>query len=154
MGRQAAKVGAFEPFCDSIRAERGHLQDLWSLDIRTIAPGDADVVASEVWEIISSLKVSTSRTTIVAGSKTLHHLLPELVPPIDRQYTFKFFTGQTAVSHGERAAFAEWFPFFCEIGRTCASVIEEALQRGGFMATSASKVIDNAIMGFRQGQQA
>lgn len=27
----------------------------------------------------------------MAGSKTLHHLLPDLVPPIDREYTRPFF---------------------------------------------------------------
>jgi hypothetical protein len=27
-----------------------------------------------------------ARTQIVAGSKMLHHFLPDLIPPIDRQY--------------------------------------------------------------------
>jgi hypothetical protein len=44
--------------------------------------------------VIARIKVSTSRTQIVAGSKFLHHVLPDLVPPIDRRYTFRFFTGQ------------------------------------------------------------
>jgi hypothetical protein len=80
-------------------------------------------------------------------------LLPDLVPPIDRQYTFNFFTGQMQVIDGEETAFAEWFPLLCEIARACTEQIGAALERGGFMATSASKVIDNAIMGFRQWEQ-
>jgi hypothetical protein len=151
MGRQRAKVGDFLPFVESIRSQQVRLEKLWDRDIRTVPPSGVDDVATEVWNVIASLKVSTSRTAIVAGSKTLHHLLPDLVPPIDRQYTFRFFTGQMAVSQGESAAFAEWFPLFCEIGRRCATAIEDALRRRGFMATSASKVIDNAIMGFQQG---
>ena len=31
---------------------------------------------------------------IVAGSKMLNHFLPDLIPPIDRPYTFSFFTGR------------------------------------------------------------
>lgn len=153
MGRQAAKVGDFDHFCESIRGQTEQIAALWNKDIRLVSEADVEVSTEEVWMIISALRVSTSRSKLVAGSKTLHHLLPDLVPPIDRQYTFKFFTGQTQVSYGEQTAFAEWFPLLCEIARSCDEEIEAALERGGFMATSASKVIDNAIMGFRQMQQ-
>jgi hypothetical protein len=40
----------------------------------------------------ASLKLSVSDATVVVNSKTLFHLLPEFVPPIDRQYTIRFFT--------------------------------------------------------------
>ena len=49
--------------------------------------------AHTAWQIIAAIKVSTSRTQSVAASKMLHHFLPDLIPPIDRQYTFSFFTG-------------------------------------------------------------
>jgi hypothetical protein len=78
-------------------------------------------------------------------------VLPDLVPPIDRQYTFQFFTGQKAVTSGDERAFLEWFPYFAEIGRRAASEIRAAVERGGFMATGPAKVIDNAIIGFMQG---
>lgn len=152
MGKQAAKVGPFSEFAASIQSQVQSLSALWDLDIRNVAPTDEPDVSAAVWEVISSLRVSTSGTKIVAGSKTLHHLLPDLVPPIDRQYTFKFFTGQMQVNHGEATAFQEWFPFFCEIGRECRVGIDATLQGRGFMATGSAKVIDNAIMGFRQAQ--
>ncbi len=97
--------------------------------------------------VYAGMKVSTSGTQIVAGSKFLHHLLPDLVPPIDRQYTFTFFTGQKAVPN-DRVAFGEWLPRFAEIGRRCREPIAQAVDRGGFMATGEAKVIDNAIMGY------
>lgn len=37
------------------------------------------------------LKLSVSDATIVVNSKALYHLLPRLIPPIDRQYTVRFF---------------------------------------------------------------
>ncbi len=41
--------------------------------------------------IYFDLNLSVSDATIVANSKALHHLFPELIPPIDRQYTIRFF---------------------------------------------------------------
>jgi hypothetical protein len=75
-----------------------------------------------------------------------------LIPPIDRQYTFRFFTGQKLVPSGDRSAFLEWFPCLAEIGRRCRTPIETAMNRGGPMARGPAKVIDNAIIGFMQTQ--
>ncbi len=38
------------------------------------------------------LNLSVSGATIVVNSKALYHLLPDFIPPIDRQYTIRFFT--------------------------------------------------------------
>jgi hypothetical protein len=65
--------------------------------------------AETAWQVIAAIKVSTSRTQIVAGSKRLHHLLPDLILPIDRQYTFSFFTGQKMVA-SDHVAFLYWLP--------------------------------------------
>jgi hypothetical protein len=150
MGRQAAKVGKFGDMVESFRRSLSRIEALWDRRIVAIPPDEVDQVGRTVWDVISNLKVSTSGTRIVAGSKALHHVLPDLVPPIDRQYTFRFFTGQMNVAHGERRAFLEWFPYLCEIGRERRSGIERAMERGGFMATGPAKVVDNAIMGFMQ----
>jgi hypothetical protein len=91
MGRQAAKVGEFDDMVESFRGATAAIEELWSLDIRHVPANDVEDVAEAVWAVLSSLRVSTSATRIVAGSKALHHVLPNLVPPIDRQYTFQFF---------------------------------------------------------------
>jgi DNA-binding MarR family transcriptional regulator len=152
MGKQTAKVVDFCDMVSSMRAAAPRIDQLWGRQITKIGTNDADQVARAVWAIIASLRVSRSETRIVAGSKALHHVLPELVPPIDSQYTFRFFTGQKVVNRGDEHAFLEWFPLLCEIGRRCADEIAAALERGGVMATSQSKVIDNAIIGFMQRQ--
>jgi hypothetical protein len=85
------------------------------LRITVLDPDAARQAAHIAWQVIAAIKVSTSRTQIVAGSKMLHHLLPELIPPIDRQYTSSFFTGQKVVPD-DRAAFLDWFPQLASIG--------------------------------------
>jgi hypothetical protein len=149
MGAQAAKVADFDPIVTALRQVTPALQELWPLRIMMLSPEAAGEAAATAWGIIAHIKVSTSRTQIVAGSKMLHHLLPDLIPPIDRQYTCSFFTGQKMVP-SDQAAFLNWFPRLAEIGTRCQGPIHDAISRGGFMATGEAKVIDNAIMGFMQ----
>jgi hypothetical protein len=152
MGPQAAKVGDFIQITTALKESAPALEQLWPLRITTLEGHESHETAALAWDVIAHIKVSTSRTQIVAGSKFLHHVLPDLVPPIDRQYTFNFFTGQKMVA-SDRAAFLDWFPRLADIGERCGEPIRDAIARGGFMATGEAKVIDNAIMGFMQGLQ-
>lgn len=152
MGKQAAKVGDFEAMVESFRSCEPVIERLWDLHISQVPEAAVEDVAEQTWSVLGALRVSTSATRIVAGSKALHHVLPDLVPPIDRQYTFQFFTGQKAVNSGDERAFLEWFPYLAEIGRRAADQVEDAVSRGGFMATGAAKIVDNAIIGFMQGE--
>lgn len=147
MGPQAAKMCEFGEFAASLRAAAPQIDDLWPLRIGQLPAGGAADIGWRVWQVIEGLRVSTSRTQLVAGSKTLQHVLPDLVPPVDRRYTFRFFTGQLAVRSDE-SAFIEWFPLFEEIAERCADPIDAALRRRGVFATGPAKVIDNAIIGY------
>jgi hypothetical protein len=151
MGRQAAKVPAFDVFADSLRGCSAQIDRLWQLDITSLDEDDVDEIGLEMWKIIAALHSSTSNAQLVSGSKTLHHVLPALVPPIDRRYTFWFFSGLK--SGGERESFLAWWPLLCEIARRRATDIRAAVGRPAVMATSPSKIIDNAIVGFRLRQR-
>jgi hypothetical protein len=72
--------------------------------------------------------LSESDATIVINSKAFHHLFPEFIPPIDRQYTVRFFTQEPQHWRDEKKRFRtislpegidaqfEWFH------RTCVSI--------------------------------
>src|SRR2546421_6016081 len=96
--------------------------------------------------VISKLRIGTGLTKIVAGSKALHHVLPDLILPIDREYTIRFFFHHKSLSQGDEIAFLEMFPYFHRIAKECRDQIKARTGRG--MNTSATKVIDNAIVGF------
>ena len=102
MGSQAAKVTEFSQLAASMRSAAPIIEELWPLTITDLAPGDVPGVAQRAWQIIAAIRASTSETQIVAGSRTLHHVLPDLIPPIDRQYSFRFFTGQKMVPSGDK----------------------------------------------------
>jgi hypothetical protein len=145
-------VGNFTQIGTALRTQQVALEELWPLPITELTEAETGQLAELAWQVIAAIRVSTSGTRIVAGTKWLHHLLPDLIPPIDRQYTFSFFTGQKSVYHGDRRAFLEWLPLFREIGVACKPQIRAAIDEGGFMATGEAKVIDNAIMGYMQSR--
>lgn len=146
MGPGNAKLVELEDMAESLRDVKGEISGLSSGKIWDIQEGDLDKVASKLWNIISQLRVGIGATKIVAGSKTLHHILPELVPPIDREYTIKFFFGHKTLLQEEGIIFSQIYPYFFQIATSCRKEIEARLSTG--MNTSITKVIDNAIVGF------
>ena len=48
-------------------------------------------IAERLWSLVSSLGIVENNVKIVASTKALHHLLPDLIVPMDREYTGKFF---------------------------------------------------------------
>lgn len=82
---------------------------------------------------------------LVAGSKALHHVLPDLVVPIDRRYTRPFFGWYgTQFQYQQQRAFEEMFPTFHSIA------VEVQLEQfmGNGWRTARAKVLDKAIVAF------
>jgi hypothetical protein len=126
------------------------------LRIDRLDPGKVREVVEAAWEIMSSLRVGIGQTLLVANSKALHHLLPGLIPPIDRSYTLMFFVGRPYIYRGRDADyFRVLYPLFQEIAVRCSGEIHRfiATPPEG-MNTSVTKVIDNAILGFMPTQPA
>jgi len=146
MGPTGAKLAEMEELKKSLSRHARSIQELEYLIITEIEKEQVEHVVHLLWNIISNLKIGLARTKIVAGSKALHHLLPDLIPPIDRQYTLRFFYNNTSLNRGDEIAFREMYPRFHQIAVSCESKIESRLGRG--MNTSITKVIDNAIVGY------
>jgi hypothetical protein len=131
---------------ESVRAQANPLEELTGLDITGIGEAERPAVVEKVWSVLSSLRVSVAAVQIVANSKALHHLLPALVPPMDREYTYRFFYCRTMLSIDERTAFTEIFTRLLRIGAERASVIRSLID--GTWNTSTAKVVDNAVVGY------
>ena len=146
MGPGGAKLADMSQIKDSFAHQEASIREVQSLSMCTIPSAHVSHVISTVWDILDSLRVGTSGTKLVANSKALHHLLPALVPPIDRAYTLRFFYDNTTLSKGDEATFKEIYPYFHRIAVTRREQITSHLGTG--MNTSETKVIDNAIVGF------
>ena len=146
MGPGGAKLADISQIKDSLVHQEASIREVQSLSMCTIPSAHVSHVTSAVWDILDSLRVGTSGTKLVANSKALHHLLPALVPPIDRSYTLRFFYDNTTLSKGDEATFKEIYPHFHRIAVTRREQITSHLGTG--MNTSETKVIDNAIVAF------
>ena len=151
MGRRGSKLTEYPTFRKSLQDHTKSLDQLASRRLSELAETEAGDVADTLWKVIAKLDVSATASRLVAGAKTIHHLLPDLVPPIDRQYTAQFFYGPSGktLHMGEERAFIEMFPQLARIARERAESIRVELSRPeAYMATSQSKIVDNGIVGF------
>jgi len=148
MGPGNTKLSEYTIFRDSIFNERENIEKLQKMEIYSIPDDHLLQISTAIYQIISRFQIGIGDTKIVAGSKTLHHILPNLVPPIDGKYTMKFFYNnrQTALSPGEDIAFNDMFKQFVKIAKICQPTIISHIGSG--MNTSKTKVIDNAIVGY------
>ena len=146
MGRGNTKLAELDEIKSSFRRQTEQIRMIETFTITNLLDLGAEQVMVQLWQIITGLKVGIGTTKIVANSKALHHLLPSLVPPIDREYTLRFFYNRKTLTQGDEVAFQEIFPYFHAIGAGRKEEIARRIGRG--MNTSETKVIDNAIVGF------
>jgi hypothetical protein len=147
MGPKGAKLVDFQPFCEGIRKQAAILEELEPL---VIADVDTIAVSDKIWQAVSGARLSASGTQIVAGTKAFHHLLPDLIPPIDRTYTIRFFHESTLMPKGDEYAFKEVYPALSEIAARAGHHL--SVNDRSPMNTSATKIIDNAIIGYVWGK--
>jgi len=50
-------------------------------------------------KIFRNINVMESRASLVGNSKVMAHLLPNIVPPIDREHTLKYLRGNTNIKN-------------------------------------------------------
>jgi hypothetical protein len=99
----------------------------------------------DVWRLIQSLAIIENEARLVALTRTLHHLLPDLVVPIDRTYTRTFFGWPLQEFQTNQAlVFSAAWDAFVKVARS----VDPARLVGTGWRTSQTKVIDNAIVGF------
>jgi hypothetical protein len=144
MGDKGAKMVEYNEFKESIRSNKRTLLDLAKFKLELIPEEQVDQVRQKLKEVFSSLRVTEGEATLVGNSKTLHHLLPDLVTPIDRQHILRFFYNNTNIDHKDEEIFLRLFDQFRCIAH---SLKLEELTFEGFN-TSIPKIIDNAIIGY------
>jgi len=146
MGPGNTRLRDLRKIRNSFREQAERLQQLASLNITTVEDADAPAVVEKVWSILSSLRVSVAAAQIVANSKALHHVLPALVVPMDRNYTFEFFYSRNNLCIEERDAFTEMFTRLLCVAAARRDVIPRLLDDN--WNSSEAKVVDNAVVGY------
>ncbi len=86
------KLTEWRVFRDSLMANADALKSFQAATVQDLSESEYSEAVSNLQSCYRTLKVSVSEATIVANSKALFHVLPQLIPPIDRQHTVRFFT--------------------------------------------------------------
>ena len=136
----------YDTFARSIRKYKDDIVALEQVGLDQINADNTE----ELWQIIKGMRLSQKRAQIVTGAKALHHLLPQLLPPIDRKYTRPFFHyshDDFMYTRNHKGAFMRMLWYFAQIAKNPKVDLGRYVEREKW-ETSESKLIDNAIIGY------
>jgi hypothetical protein len=151
MGRGGSKMCEFECFESSLKS-------VWS-EIKTLQQAKLVELDEHSWKAIErvfrKIKCMESKTSLVGNSKVMAHAIPNLIPPVDREYTLRFLFGRTSIANDLDS---EWLmleqilrDFFYPISKTDSFMqrSQQWLSENSKCRwdTSPLKIIDNLIIG-------
>lgn len=142
IGRRGSKMVTRNEFDDILLARADAIAELDELRVDTT---ETTETRDALWTLISNLGVVENDALLVAHTKTLHHILPDLVVPMDRAYTRPFLGWHgTQFQYQQEEVFRDAFHRFNRIAREAHP--EMLIAKG--WRSSGTKVIDNAIVAF------
>jgi CRP-like cAMP-binding protein len=149
MGAGGSKMRPFDDFRASIEPLTNKIKH--GQQLATSAMNDAG--CSLLRDIFCSIRIMASRTSLVGNSKVMHHMLPNIVPPIDREYTLRFLYGNTTIATlGRGEVFGELAALDPEPRNASVTTIEPVLllrmrhaELGELMSEHAEVAIKDAF---------
>jgi hypothetical protein len=143
IGSRASRLVPMASFGTALQAAQPQIA---LLESRTLEDATRDSQAmGDLWSLIVSLGIVENQATLVAGSKALHHILPDLVVPMDRAYTQLLFGWQNPrFQYAQQDCFLEAHRAFGEVAR---AVDLSRYVGTSPWSTSRTKVVDNAVIG-------
>ena len=155
MGKRGSKMQNFSVFSRSIGLLLPKIAEVQQYDLKEMKDDNWLVIK----EIFQGIRVMASGTSLVGNSKVMHHMMPNIVPPIDREYTLTYLHGNTNIKNDleyewvvMKNIITEFFiPIvindqFSERAKTWISKREDSFP----WDTSPLKVVDNLVIGSRK----
>lgn len=146
IGRRASRLAPLDEFRRGLSDRAPELAQLDQLTLE-----DPALEISEVTKVldrlVQELGVVDNRARIVAGTKTLHHLLPDLVPPMDRAWTGAFFGWRLLDPQNRQTEI--FSKAFASLYGVAVAAGPSRLVGAGWR-TSLTKILDNAVIGYCQ----
>jgi len=149
MNWRKAELNNFYSFKKTILDNKDLILELKKYELEKLTNAELLRIKELLLEVYSSLDIMKSKAKIVGISKTLAHLIPDLIPPMDRENINYFFYGNknfpTDIER-EKKRFWEIFKKFYSI-RNEINISKKDYFFKEFN-TSIPKMIDNAIWGY------
>ena len=102
--------------------------------------------------LFNMLKLTDTDTKLVTFSKTMHFLLPNLIVPIDRKYTLKFF--ELNINNAKDEEFDHFTNIESTFGLFASEVnLDDFVSKNSKWCKYKTKIIDNVIIGYVKKEQ-
>ncbi len=151
MGPGGSKMREFGEFHSSLRL-------VWpiALQLQEKTPsslGESDWTSLRA--VFCGIRCMASGTSLVGNSKVMAHLLPRLIPPVDREYTLKFLFRHGRITNGIEVEWKKLVQivngFFYPVAQSPLFQLkaEEWLRHNNRFKwdTSPLKIVDNLVIG-------
>ena len=155
MNSRGAKLSDFEDFKSSIKTNKNQIVNLSKYRIEKIREIEFDMITWRLKHLFDNLKLvgknknNKEKPRLVTFSKTMHFLLPDLVVPIDRTYTLKFFYGNKSINPKLNLQFQKFLHIFKECSNFASkSKLNSKLDDN--WNQNIPKIIDNIIIGYQK----
>ncbi len=92
MNQRRAIIRPFNEFSSNIQSIKEHIIDLSEFQLAGLSSAhDLKFILDKLKQIYKKLDLMVSTAKLVSNAKTLHFLLPDLIMPMDRENTLKYF---------------------------------------------------------------
>ncbi|NWF76406.1 MAG: hypothetical protein HXY53_07560 [Nitrospirae bacterium] len=151
MGKGGSKMQSFDVFKRSVLGIKDKIEEAKKINYQNVTNSDWGLLE----KIFRGIKVMASGTSIVGNSKVMAHMIPNIVPPIDREYTLKYLKGNTNIRNGLDYEWKLMKEIISEFFIPVAKDTEFVKKANTWIAnqpeypwdTSIFKVIDNLVIG-------
>jgi hypothetical protein len=152
-GKHGPKLKPFNEYKSSLKKIWNDVEKIKTLDINSVTERDWTIIGN----IFKELNIVKGSTVLVANSKLISHLMPKLIPPVDRSNTLKYLK----LSSVEKTLDGQWKQLENIIKEFYIPASKDQLfleknkvwsrfKPKYFWDTSKFKVIDNIIMGIQR----
>lgn len=145
-----AKLAEFNTFSETLQKLLMGVGDLAGQSITDLSDCDAVSVVKKLAPLVDLGGITASGAPLVANTKTLHFILPDLVPPMDRTYTGRFFFGPNKgllMPGPARKNFEYMFSALHGLARRHAKLLRSATGTS-YLCLGHAKGLDNAVIGY------
>jgi hypothetical protein len=145
IGKRRSRLHSVEQIHRALRERLRDLEALEGLALETMSGPEVPLIAARLHTLVTTLDIVDNEARIVAGTKTLHHILPDLVPPMDRAWTAAFFQWSTIdAQYRQEKTFSRTYLALAAVARAT----KPSQYVGPMWRTSGTKVLDNAVVGY------
>jgi hypothetical protein len=146
IGTRGTKLVPRAQFAVTLQSHKNEISALERFSIED-ASLDVTAVAERLSALSKDLGIVENVATVEPGSKALNYLLPDLVPPLDRRWSGKFFRWgqQDPLAHSQRI----WIEAFTNLALVASQVAPSRLLDEEWNS-SIAQILDNAMIGYCQ----